>query len=143
LERLGCFLVEPNVAQDLALEIVARSKEATVKDVPLELTEPALDLVEPGRIGGREVPVPMRMPLKEPFDQFRFVRRAVVQDDVNLVLDGWPGDDLFQKRNQLRTGVAGCGWADPFTGLRIQGRLQREGAVAVILEAVRLCAPGG
>jgi hypothetical protein len=82
------------------------------------------------------------MLLKEPFHQIRFVRGEVVEDDVNLLLGGLLGDDFFQKSNKLLAGVA-CGrLANDLAGLRIQGRVQRERPVPVILEPCFSARPG-
>ena len=47
LKGFGSFLIEADIAEDLAFEIGDRSEDAPIDDVALELTEPALDLVEP------------------------------------------------------------------------------------------------
>ena len=67
MERLGCFLVEPNVAQDLAPQIGDGRKDAAVDNLALELAEPTLDLIEPRRKGGREVQGHVGVLLQEAF----------------------------------------------------------------------------
>jgi hypothetical protein len=80
--------------------------------------------------------------LQEAFHQVRLVSSKAVQDIVNFVPSGLRGDDLFQKPDKLLASVAWGGLADHFAGLRIQGRIQRQCPVAVILEAMLLRTTG-
>jgi len=53
LKGFGGFLIKANVAEDLTFEIGDRGEDATINDVALKLTEPALHLIQPRRIGRR------------------------------------------------------------------------------------------
>ena len=48
-------MVEADVTHDFAFEICHGSEDAAVDYIPLQFAEPTLDLIEPRRIGGREV----------------------------------------------------------------------------------------
>ena len=124
LKWFGCFLVEPDIAQDLAFQIGNGSEDAAVDDVALELAEPSLDLIEPRRVGRGEVQIHIGMVLQEVLDEFRFVRGKVVQDDVHLALDGLGRNDFFQERDKLLTGMSSSGLSQDLAGLRIQSRVQ-------------------
>ena len=72
--------------------------------------------------------------------QVGLVRREVVQDDMHLAIGGLRGDYLFQKRDELLTGVPGGGLADDLTGLRIQSGVQGQRSVPVVFKPMLLCA---
>ena len=69
MKGFGSFLVEADVAQDLAFQVEDRSEDTPIDDVALELAEPALDLIEPRLIGWREVKRHVGMLLKIAFHQ--------------------------------------------------------------------------
>jgi hypothetical protein len=66
------------------------------------------------------------------------VSTEVVQNDMNFSVFRLGCDYLTQKGHELCAGVARRGLTDHFTGLRIQGRIQRQSSVPVVLEAVPL-----
>jgi hypothetical protein len=74
--------------------------------IVLDLGEPDLDLVEPGRVSGREVKPDSRMLLEELADRLSFVRGEIVEDDVNLLPRRAQGYDLLQKGDELAAGMA-------------------------------------
>jgi hypothetical protein len=57
----GGFFVEADIAQDLASEIVNGSEDATDDHVALQLGKSDLDLVQPRRVGRREVKLDTRV----------------------------------------------------------------------------------
>ena len=69
--------------------------------------------------------------------------REVVEDDVNLLLARAQGYDFFEKGEELAAGVTGGGFAVYATGGGIQRRIQGQGSMPVVLEAVTLGASGG
>jgi hypothetical protein len=79
---------------------------------------------------------------QEALHQTGLVGGEVIQNDVDLAASGLRADDLLQKRDELLAGVAGGGLADDFSGLRIQGCIERQCSVAVVLEAM-LLGPAG
>src|SRR5260370_7136542 len=78
-----------------------------------DLGKPDLDLVEPGRVSGREVKPDSRMLLEEIADRLSFVCGELVEDDVNLLPRRAQGYDLLQKGDALTAGVP----AHPFAPL--------------------------
>jgi hypothetical protein len=75
-------------------------------------------------------------------DRFGFMRAQVVANDVNGLLWSLACDQIFQKRNELRTGVAVAGLSDHFPALGIQSRIERERSMAVVFKAVSFGATG-
>src|ERR1700736_5056151 len=69
-------------------------------------------------------------------DCFGFMRAQVVANNVHGLLWSLAGDQVFQKRNELRTGVALAGLADHLPALGIKRRIDRERSVAVVFKAV-------
>jgi len=140
--RLRRFVVMPDVRANAAREIGDRRKDATRQQVTLDLRKPELDLVEPGRIGRREMQPDLRMIDEEAANRLRLVRRQVIEDDVDFLGARGAGHHLAQEVHEGGTGVPRHRLADDFAGLRVQGRKQRQRAVAVVLEPVSLGASG-
>ena len=74
-----------DVASEFASQVGNRGEDAACDDLAFDLGEPDLDLVEPGRVRGREVKPDSRMLLEEIADRLSFVRGEIVEDDVNLL----------------------------------------------------------
>src|SRR5260370_24969869 len=85
----------------------SRGKDAAGDHLAFDLGQPDLDLVEPGRVSGREVKPDSRMLLEEIADRLSFVCGELVEDDVNLLPRRAQGYDLLQKGDELTAGVAG------------------------------------
>src|ERR1700688_82021 len=100
-----------DVASQFASQIGNRVEDAARDDLAFDLGEPDLDLVEPGRVRGREVKPDSRMLLEELADRLRFVRGEIVEDDVNLLPWRTRGYDLLRKSDELTAGMAGSGFA--------------------------------
>ena len=93
-------------------------------------------MVQPGRVCGREVEVNPRIVLQELADGGGFMRREIVQDDVNLLVPGAEGDDFLEEGDELAAGVASGGFAmNPPCG-RVQSGIEGECSVAKVLEPV-------
>ena len=58
-------------------------EDAAGNEVAFNLREPQFDLVEPGRIGRREVQVDRRMVMKEHGDLPRLVCGEIIEDHMN------------------------------------------------------------
>jgi hypothetical protein len=83
-----------------------------------------------------------RVLLKELADRLGFVSREVVEDDVNVLLAWAQGYDFFERGDELATGMAGGRFAVHATGCGIQRRIQGQGSMPVVLEAVTLGTSG-
>ena len=85
-----------NVAAESAGQIRYGCENTAGDDITLDFSEPDLDLVQPGRIGGREVELNLGMRLQEIADCLGLVRREIVEDDVDLLLRPALRNDLSQ-----------------------------------------------
>ncbi len=116
LDRPSIGGVGVDVASEFASQIGNRGEDAARDDLAFDLGESDLDLVEPGRVSGREVKPDSRMLLEELADRLSFVRGEIVEDDVNLLPRRAQGYDLLQKGDELTAGMAGSGFAVDATG---------------------------
>src|SRR5260221_8775410 len=99
-------------------DVGAQGLDTAIDDAPDLLVgdkrKEALDLIEPGGAGGREMDMPAR-PFGEPVaDQRGFVRGVVVHDkmEVEIARDG--GLDPVEELTELRGTMAGVAFADDF-----------------------------
>jgi len=76
--------VSADIPAQLACEVGHRGKDASGDDFSFDPCEPELDLVEPGRVSGREMQMYLGVIGKEILHQLRFVGREVIQNDVDL-----------------------------------------------------------
>jgi len=129
-----------DIPTDLAGEVGDGGKDAARQQVALDLRKPEFDLVQPRRIGRREVQLHVRMLEQEAADGLGLMRREIVRDDVNRSSLRLTGDDLGEELDKGGTGVPRYGLAEHFAGLGVEGREQGEGAVPVVLETVALSA---
>src|ERR1035437_3515223 len=136
LDRPSIGGVGVDVASEFASQVGNRGEDAARDDLAFDLGEPDLDLVEPGRVSGREVKPDSRMLLEELADRLSFVGGEIVEDDVNLLPRRAQGYDLLQKGHELVAGVASGSFAVNATGGGIERRIQGERSVPVVLEAV-------
>ena len=88
MESLGTLRrslrVRLDVTHQLTREISYGSENAACDDFALDAGKPDLDLVEPRRVGRREVELDVRVLVEEGFDLLRLVRRQIVQDNVDF-----------------------------------------------------------
>src|SRR5438552_7991130 len=67
--------------------------------------------------------------------------REIVGDDMNRATGRLVGHNLREKSNKLSTGMAGRGLAQNLTGARLQGSIERKGAVAMVFKPMSLGSP--
>ena len=84
LDRFRSAVVMPDIAHELAGEIGDGGKDTECDDVTLDLGEPDFNLVEPGRVGRREVQMHIGMLGQEITDPLSLMSREVVENDVDL-----------------------------------------------------------
>ena len=82
--RLRRLVVMTDVSSDLPREISDRGKDASREQVPLDLGEPQFDLIQPRRIGRREVQPDIGVRDQERAHGLRLMRREVIDDHVDL-----------------------------------------------------------
>jgi len=143
LDRSSVSRVGVDVAPEFARQIGDRGEDAAGNDFALDFGEPQFDLVEPGRIGGREVKLHAGMPLEEIPNQLRFMSGEVIEDDMDLLPGRAQRDYFFQKGHEVAAGVANRSFSVDATGLRVQRGVQRKRAMSVVLEAMTLGAARG
>lgn len=134
-------VVATDVAHQLLGQVRGRCEDASRDHVALDLGEPDLDLIEPGRIRRCEVQLQARRAFEEAADLCRLVRGEVVEDDVDLSPGRLSGQQLFEKGDQLVAGMALHGLAKDGSAQCVERGVERERAVAEVLEAVALQAP--
>ena len=127
-----------DVTKDFSAEILDGGEDAARDDLPLNFGEPDFDLVKPRRIGGCKMNADLGMIGQEVLDELGFMGREIVGDDVDLAAEGLGSHNLGQKVDELSAGMAWRGLGKDFAAAGIQGRVQRKGAVAVILKAMSL-----
>ena len=135
------LVVAPDVAHQLACKVLHRSEDAASDHVALDLGEPDLDLIQPRRVGRREVEVQSRMICEEALDVTALVDREVVEDDVDLTLAAHAREKTLEEGHEGRAVVLLDGGADDLARARVQRGKERQGPVPVVLEAVPLQAP--
>src|SRR5260370_41246821 len=84
----------------------------------------------------------LRMTSHKIADCLGFMRAQVIADDVNASFWSLAGDQLFQKGDELCTGVAGAGLADDLAAPGIKGGIERERSMAIIFKAVSFSPTG-
>src|SRR5215831_8252718 len=113
-------------------------EDAACDDVTLDLGEPQLDLVEPGRVSRREVQVDRGVATQELGDLRGLVRRQVVSDHMDFLGRRLIDDDVGQKGDKLCRSVARRGFAQHLTGFGVERGVQRQCAMAIVFKAVPL-----
>jgi hypothetical protein len=78
----------------------------------------------------------LRVRFKEFFDRRAFVRREIVGDHVDLLTARLVDHDVGEEGDELRGGVPLRGLAQDFASLRIEGGVQGQGAMPVVLKSV-------
>jgi hypothetical protein len=69
--------------------------------------------------------------------------REIVRNDVDIAPEGLGRHNLSKKVDEVRGGMALGGLAKDFSAAGIQGRIQRQSAVTVILKAMSLSSGKG
>lgn len=83
-----------DVAHEPCREVGDRDEDTSSNNVALDLCEPQLDLVQPGRVSRSEVQMHVWMIGEKLLDSLCLVRRKVVSDYVNLFAARLIGDDV-------------------------------------------------
>src|SRR5260370_39580236 len=101
LRRTGRFVVLTDVSHELSLQIRDGSEYASGDDVALDLAEPQLHLIEPRRVGRREVQVNFGMHCQEVQDRFALVSREAPGNHMNLLPAGLVYVKVCQERLEV------------------------------------------
>ena len=127
-----------DVAAKFASQVGDGSENATGNDLRFDLSEPDLDLVQPGRIGRGEVKLHARMLCEELSNRLRFMSGEVVDNDMNLLPRRAQGYDFIQESKEITTAVPGRGFSVHPAGFGVQRGIERKRAMAVVLEPMTL-----
>jgi hypothetical protein len=111
--------------------------------VALDLGKPEFDLIQPRRVGWREMKTHFRMFGKGPLDIFGLVRGKIIKHQADLVRMLGPLHEPFQKGDELAAGVPRRRHAVHRAGLHIERRVQRQRAVPIVSETMPLGAARG
>ena len=103
-----------------------------------QLSEPALDPIEPGGRGGSEVQVEARTFGEPAADPLGLVRAVVVQDEVHVEFCGHVACDGIEKSAKLAGTMTTMKLAQHVTAGHVESREQAGGAVAFVVVAAAL-----
>lgn len=135
-------IVVADIAHQFPFEIVLRREDAASNHIPLDLGEPQFDLVEPGRVGGREMQTDCGMVVQEGVHLLGLMRREIVEDDVQRLPPRLMGHQVGQERDELRRGVSFGGTPEHRAAASLERGIEREGAVTGIFKAMPLDTTG-
>ncbi len=138
---LGLAVVEPDIGHQFAHQVGDGAEDAPTDAFTGDHAQPDLHLIQPGRIGGREMELHLGVALQPGSHRRRLMRREVIKDQMNLFS---PLADyrLIQEAHELFAGVTGHAAALNFAGLDFQGGRQRHRPVLHVLHAVPFRLPG-
>lgn len=140
--RLRVIVVPSDVASDLPREIRQRRKDAAREQVAFDFAKPELHLIEPRRVGRREMQMNTGILSQKRVHPLRLVRRKVVDDHMNVPTRRLRREHVTQEVHECLAGMTWHRVADDFAGLRVQRGVQRQRAVAVVLESMAFRASG-
>src|SRR4249919_4209760 len=104
-DRLRCSVVAMDIATDLASQVGDGGEDAARQQVPLDLRKPQFDLVEPRRVGRREMQLHVGMLEQERAYGLGLMRREIVRNDVNGAALRLTGDDVLEEVDKGGTRV--------------------------------------
>src|ERR1700721_3475237 len=91
----------PDVAQELSPQVRDGSEYPSGDDVAVDLAEPQLDLIQPGRVGRSEVQVNFGMHRQEVRDRPALVRRLIVGYHMDLFAARLIDHNVGKEGNEL------------------------------------------
>lgn len=138
LHGFRCFVVLPDIPQEFPFQIMAGREDAAGNDIALDLGEPEFHLVEPGRIGRREMHADGGMVAQERLHLLGFMRREIVEDHMHLLPARLMGHEFGQERDELGRGMPLRGASQHRATAGLERRIEREGAVTGIFKAMPL-----
>src|SRR5512132_2999318 len=132
-ERFGIVVVLGEVAVDRGLEIDQRVEYATLQAAPGELGEEALDGIELGRRGRREVEGPARVASEPGPDLGMLVAAVVVEHDMDQLAGRDGALEAVEEAQELLVAVALHALPDHPAVEHVQGGEQGRGVVADVV----------
>ena len=127
--RLRLVVIARDVLLNLPGEIRQRREDAAGEQVAFDLP-PEFHLIEPRRVGRREMQMDPGMRVQKHLHPLGLVRREIVDDHVEISAT-LRRQHVTQEVDERFAGVPRGGLADDLAGLRVQRGVQRECAVQV------------
>ena len=140
-EGLGVVVVGLDEGGNVGLEFVDAAMDAALDLLVGEQREPALDLVEPGGAGRREMQVIARVSGEPGFDRRCLVGGVIVEHQMDVEIGRHGLFDRGQEPAEFDRAVALVATADDPAGGDVQGGEQRGRAVALVVMAASLDLP--
>src|SRR6188474_3087828 len=100
-----------------------------------EQSEEALDLIDPGSRGWREVDMPARAFGEPVADALGLVGAGIVDDQMDVEIVGHLGFDRIEELAELLSAMAAKAPPDHLAGLHIERGEQRQRAMALVVVA--------
>src|SRR5215472_4983199 len=126
-------IVIDDIGVDLLHQLFDTAEGAAPNGLLSDEPEPALDLIEPTRIGRGVVQMIARMSGEPGLDLGMLMGAVVVRDQMNLQPRRNAGVEMFEKAQKLLVAVARLALGDNRTMQHVERREQSGGAVAVII----------
>ena len=142
-KRFGSVhVVGLNEAADFISQFAHAGEDASSEGAPLQLAEPGLDGIEPGRVGRREVQVKAGMGSEEVAYRFGRVPAAVVDDQVQRQLGRRRTVDVRKELPELRCAMAPGDAPNYLAGGDIDSGKEIRGAVPLVVVGATRDLPG-
>ena len=130
-----------DVAHELRRTGLDGGEEASRDHSALNRGDPSVHLIQPGRVRGRAMQLPLRGGRQKLGAPWGLVRREVVRDHRALSPPRLADDEVRQERDELGRGVARRGLAHHLARLRVERRVQGQRAVTILFEALAFRSP--
>ena len=122
------------VQADCILELAGAPVHPSLELLAGQFSEPALNLVDPGRVGRREVQVESGMPEQPALRRRRLVGAEVVEDEVDLEISRHLSIDAVEELPELDRTVAPMDLADDHAGRNFECGEGRGRAMTPVVE---------
>src|SRR5712692_510106 len=103
-----------------------------------ECSEPALDLVDPGRVGGREVDLEAGMTDEPAADEGRLVSARVIEDEMHTEVGRNLSFDMVEEAAKLNRTMPAVQFSNHFAAGHTDSREERGGAAAPVIMGAQL-----
>lgn len=124
------MVVALNELLDVLNEFTYRAKRTTADSATGDQSEPALDLIQPRAVRGREVPVVARAPGEPDAHAGVFRGAVIVEDQMHIERVRDVVTERVEKREKLLMPMPGFALSDHLARSRIEGGKERGRAVA-------------
>ena len=109
-----------DIAHEFFGQVLDGGEDAARDHIAFDLGEPELHLIQPRRVGRREMQMHLRMGLQELGDPPGLVRREVVRNHMDLQAPGLIGHEVRQEGDELLRRVPIGRLAQDFARLGIE-----------------------